>query len=554
MRNKRYKNIKIIIVLIICAMISRQIARYNIVTGPLNMAVSILRSGIYIGLIIAWGISIKKHVLHSSVQKYLLVIDGLLLFWMILRTCKYLFLDGIDPARSFCWYAFYIPMLCIPLMAIFVAQCLGESQYYKIPKIFQLLYFPNIFLILMVMTNHYHFFVFNFIGGKASSDLPYRYGIGYFLIIFWMAVEIIFFIFLLLKKSHVPGKHKRILAPIIPLCVGIAYAIGYILRVPVLYEIAGDMTVAYLLIIMCICELCIQSGLIQANEFYEELFQSSMIGAQIIDDDNNVHYISDSARYFDQETIEMAKEQPVDLGHERLLATRIHGGYVLWLDNISKIKGLLQNLENTSKELLKKNEILKTEVSLKEKKAQAKEQARLYDKIAIEVKPQLECLEELLDLAKTSENTTQILARICVISSYIKRLGNLILLGEDANYLPVKELEYCIRESMENIQLSNIMVSFDSKCDGFLRKDDMLKIYRTFETLIEITMPSLRALLVNLNSKNENICLKIGISCNLSQWNVCKEKLLQEKFIDQISEEDEDFMITFICRREKVAP
>ena len=516
------------------------------------MLVSILRSGIYIGLIIAWGISIKKRVLHSSVQKYLLAIDGLLLFWMILRTCKYLFLEGIDVVREFCWYAFYIPMLCIPLMGIFVAQCLGESQYYKIPKNFQLLYLPNIVLIFMVMTNHYHFFVFNFIGGMASPDLPYQYGIGYFLIIFWMAVEIISFMFLLLKKSHVPGKHKRIFAPIIPLCVGIVYAIGYILRVPILYEIAGDMTVAYLLIIISICELCILSGLIPANEFYEELFHSSMIGAQIIDDDNNVHYISDSAGHFDQETIEMAKEQPVDLGDERLLSAKIHGGYVLWLDDISKIKGLLKNLENTSKELSKKNEILKTEVSLKEKKAQAKEQTRLYDKIAMEVKPQLEYLEELLDLAKTSEKTTQILARICVISSYIKRLGNLILLGEDANYLPVKELEYCIRESMENIQLSNIMVSFASKCDGLLRKDDMLKIYKIFETLIEITMPSLRALLVNLNSENENIYLKIGISCNLSQWNICKEMLLQEEFIDQISEEDEDYMITFLCKREKV--
>lgn len=565
----RYRKLMIGVVLVICAMFSRMIARYNMVTGPVNMGVNILRSGIYIGLIIAWGVSIKKRVLYSSVRRYLLTIDGLLLFWMFLRTCKYLFLEGLDLARAFCWYAFYIPMLCIPLMAIFVAQCLGEVEYYTVPKIFRLLYLPNIFLILMVMTNHYHFFVFDFIGGIAGADMPYRYGTGYFLVVVWLAVEIIAFILLLLKKSHVPGKHRRIIAPIVPIWAGFFYAIGYILRVPVLYEVAGDMTAVYSLLIMSVCELCIESGLIPANEFYEELFRASVIGAQIIDEQDNICYSSDSARRFDKKIMKMAKEQPVDLGKERLLAAKIHGGYVLWLDDISKIKELLYHLEDVGKELSGKNEILKAEISLEEKKVQAKEQARLYDKIAMEVKPQLNYLEELITFIRIrlstncdtysmqsifevhpGENITEMLARICVISSYIKRLGNLILLGEDANYLPAQELEYCIRESVENIRLCNAMVSLESHCEDMLQKDDMLKVYRAFETVIETTVTSLKALLVNLNSKNGEVRLKLGISCDALQWKVCKEKFLDEDFVNQISEEEGDYMITFLCKGE----
>ncbi len=570
----RYRKLIIVVALVICAMFSRMLARYDMVTGPLNMGVSILRSGIYIGLIIAWGVSIRKRVLYSSVRCYLLAIDGLLLFWMFLRTCKYLFLEGLDPARAFCWYAFYIPMLCIPLMAIFVAQCLGEVEYYTVPKIFRLLYLPNIFLILMVMTNHYHFYVFDFIGGIAGADMPYRYRTGYFLVVVWMTVEIIVFILLLLKKSHVPEKHKRIIAPIIPIWAGFFYTIGYILRVPVLYEVAGDMTAVYSLLIMSVCELCIENGLIPANEFYEELFRASVIGAQIIDEQDNICYSSDSARSFDKKTMKMAKEQPVDLGKEWLLAARVHGGYVLWLDDISKIKELLHHLEDMGKELSRKNEILKAEISLEEKKVQAKEQARLYDKIAIEVKPQLDYLEELIELiekkisvncdvysaenifeAHPGENIIEMLARICVISSYIKRLGNLILLGEDANYLPAQELEYCIRESVENIRLCNVMVSFESHCEVMLSKDDMLKIYMAFEVVIETTMPSLKALLINLNSRNEETSLKIGIACDSVQWRACKEKILNEdfagqNFVNQISEEEEDYRITFLCKGE----
>ena len=128
------------------------------------------------------------------------------------------------------------------------------------------------------------------------------------------------------------------------------------------------------------------------DEFYEELFRASVIGAQIVDEQDSICYISDSAKRFDKKIMKMAKEQPVDLGKERLLAAKVHGGYVLWLDDISKIKELLQNLEDVGKELSRKNEILKAEISLEEKKVQAKEQARLYDKIAMEVKPQLDVL------------------------------------------------------------------------------------------------------------------------------------------------------------------
>ena len=77
---------------------------------------------------------------------------------------------------------------------------------------------------------------------------------------------------------------------------------------------------------MSVCELCIQSGLIPANEFYEELFRDSVIGAQIVDEQDSICYISDSAKRFDKKIMKMAKKQPVDLGKERLLAAKVDGG------------------------------------------------------------------------------------------------------------------------------------------------------------------------------------------------------------------------------------
>ena len=71
---------------------------------------------------------------------------------------------------------------------------------------------------------------------------------------------------------------------------------------------------------------------------------------------------------------------------------------------------------------------------------------RIYDKITEEVAPQLQKLESLLTFSEDPAKTRENLGLVCVISSYIKRRSNLILLGEEASFLPAQELEYCLRE------------------------------------------------------------------------------------------------------------
>ena len=106
------------------------------------------------------------------------------------------------------------------------------------------------------------------------------------------------------------------------------------------------------------------------------------------------------------------------------------------------------------------NNLLKAKVELKEKQAQTDEHMRIYDKITEEVAPQLQKLESLLTFSEDSAKTRENLGLVCVISSYIKRRSNLILLGEEASFLPAQELEYCLRESMENLRLCGVAVSY----------------------------------------------------------------------------------------------
>ncbi|MCI5904414.1 MAG: hypothetical protein MRZ61_04650, partial [Oscillospiraceae bacterium] len=86
------------------------------------------------------------------------------------------------------------------------------------------------------------------------------------------------------------------------------------------------------------------------------------------------------------------------------------------------------------------NELLKAELELKEKRTRTEEKSRLYDRIAKEVAPQLAKAEELLKLAECEpEQTKSVIAKISVICAYIKRRGNLILLGEEGSIIPATE-------------------------------------------------------------------------------------------------------------------
>lgn len=95
--NDRKKKQKMLIVtgLIICAVVCRMITKFDVVTGPLNSFFSIVRSLIYVGIVIAWGISIRQRILNSPVRHYLMMIDVLLLLWMLNKDIKISVFDEI---------------------------------------------------------------------------------------------------------------------------------------------------------------------------------------------------------------------------------------------------------------------------------------------------------------------------------------------------------------------------------------------------------------------------------------------------------------------------
>ena len=497
-------------ILLVIAYYSR--AFHTEVDDPiLKMLLVMARSVIQISLVVAWCLSVRTRIINKQVRHYLIAVGILIAFWLILRTCKWEFIaqNGTHLGR-YLWYSYYIPMVFVPLLGVFIIDHVGKAENYKTPNSLKYMYIPAAFLVTAVFTNDLHNLVFSFPSGYQNSESDCVYHVLYYVTIAWFILLGIYFVVMLIKKSRVPGSKSFQKLPAVILCISIVFWVLYCLHI-----VGGDLAAIDCIMIIALLESAIQSGLIPSNTNYYELFRNSTVSAQIFDADYQPCMVSGTATVLTEDVMRSAEAEPVDLGDTILHSKAITGGHVLWQDDVKQINDLIEELSDTQERLGEKNELLKAELELKENRARTEEKSRLYDRIAKEVAVQLAKAEELLKLAQTEpKQTKNAISKVSVICAYIKRRGNLLMLGEEETIIPAIELEYCIRESLDNLRLGDVFTSFDSKCDGTLKLEHAVIAFDFYENIVERLLDDATAMLIHLDCKDGFIKMRLQIGCN----------------------------------------
>ena len=508
-----------------------------------KMLLVMIRSVIQISLVIGWCSSVRTRIINKQVRHYLIAVGILLAFWLILRTCKWEFIaqNGTHLGR-YLWYGYYIPMVFVPLLGVFIIDHIGKTENYKTPRHMKYLYIPAVLLVLSVFTNDLHQCVFSFPNGIEYGESDYNYQVLYYIAMAWFILLGIYFVVMLIKKSRVPASKSFQKLPAVILGISIIFWVLYCMHI-----VGGDLAAIDCIMIISLLESAIQSGLIPSNTSYKELFCSSTVSAQIVDTNYQPCMVSGTATPLTENVMKSAKAEPVDLGDTILHSKAITGGYVLWQDDVKQIKELIKELRYTRERLGEKNELLKAELELKENRARTEEKSRLYDRIAKEVAPQLAKAEELLKLAESEpKHNKGVIAKVSVICAYIKRRGNLLLLEEEINIIPARELEYCIRESLDNLRLGDIFTSFDSKCEGELKLELAVVAFDFYENIVERLLDDATAMLIHLDCKDGIIKMRLQIGCNedIAEHTLSKLSVPYGNFEWDI--QDEDVTVTLL--------
>ena len=474
----------------------------------LAISMMTLRWAIQVPLTVAWCLSIRRRILNTSIRKMLLTVGGLLLLWQLVRIIKFDYVIVTEPIGRYCWYSYYIAMILVPLIGVFVVDHIGKPEGYRSPVWMRYLFIPALFLLGTVFTNDLHQLVFTFPNGFEAYNSDYGYGFMYIPVMAWFFVLALFFVIGLMVKSRVPGSKRFQTMPLLIAVFGIsfwtAYSLGYI---------ECDLTAIDSLIIIMLLEGAIQSGLIPSNMNYRELFAKSTIAAQIVDG-QQIHYTSANAAPLDKAVMEQAKCEAVSLGDTILHSQAIHGGHIFWQDDVKAINDLAEHLRDANDTLGERYDLMKAEVDLRERRLQAEEKSRLYDRIAQEIAPQLNKADALLQQSSEHpEKANALLSQVCVISAYIKRRANLILLGEEKAAVSAHELESCLRESLDNLRLCGVITYLDCHCEGQAAVKQVIAMYDLFEEVTEKLLGRLSAMMVTAEYAENTLRLRIQAGC-----------------------------------------
>ena len=496
-------------VLMAIAFVLREIYE-DIPNAMLQSVMCLIRDTIHISLLFSWVVSVQRRLVNKNVRRLMLMVGCLLLFWLVDKIVKWDFTGSVThPLVRYLWYGFYVGMLFVPTLGAFIINYLGKPEDYSHPKKLNYLLIPPTIMLIAVFTNDLHQKVFVFYNGFINFDLEYGYDWFYYIVMGYFIIMGFYFVAMMLLKSRVPGSRKLRKMPVFIMVFAAFFWLGYSMR---LYNC--DLTVMDCLIIVLLLESAIQSGLLPSNTRYQEVFDSTTVPVQIVDRDYQPHYVSGGALPISEEQMRCAAEGTVDLGDTLLSAASIRGGLVMWQDDITRLNDLRTRLRDTQEQLGEENTLLQAELELKENKAKADEQNRLYDRIASEVEPQLIKANELLRRIEEEPGSNRdLIAKLCVLGSYIKRRGNLLLLGEENGVIQTRELEYCIRESMDNLNLAGVFTSLGSKCDGAVAPESIVAVYDFYEELVERLLDDMTAMMVNLTCTDTVIRMNIQMGC-----------------------------------------
>ena len=496
-----------------------------------------LRWAIQVPLTVLWIASIRRRILNTSIRNMLLTVGGLLLFWQVVRIIKFDYVIVTEPIGRYCWYAYYVAMILVPLIGVFVVDHIGKPENYRSPAWMKDLFIPALFLLAVVFTNDLHQLVFTFENFELYNS-DYGYGFMYIVVMAWFVVLLLYFVISVMVKSRVPGSKRFQALPMViaffGICFWASYTAGFF---------RGDLTAVDSLIIIMLLESIIQSGLLPSNMNYRELFQQSTIAAQIVDKHGKVYFSSVSAAQLDSSIMEQARQGAVAFGNAVLHAQAIHGGHIFWQDDVKLINELADHLRDANETLEERYDLMKAEVELKERRLHVEEKTRLYDRIAQEIAPQLNKADALLEQSRQHpEQASELLSQICVISAYIKRRANLILLGEEQAGVSARELESCLRESLDNLRLCGTITYLDCHCGEQAGIQQIIAVYDLFEEVTEMLLGRMTAMMVTATQQNGSIQLRMQVGCKeplpeLPQWSLPGGTVLCEV-------QDDDLTIT----------
>lgn len=510
--------------------------------------------------ILVWMSQVKRRLVQQEERKYLLGIGALVIFILVVRTIKFILLDEAGVATRYAWYAYYIPIVLMPLLAFFAVLHIGMRQNERINRAWKLLYIPAALMETCVMTNDFHQLMFRFPDGFEAWEKTdvYSYGIVYFIVVAWVALLFMAVIYVAINKSRNSGYRVRLTRPLIPLIIGIIYTAFYVfadeVRLTELYKMPEAICICF----VAFCESLILGHFFLSNDSYGDLWNASSLGGGIMDSEGRICYESEKCIEATLEQVQRAEKEAVPIGNGSsvLKSHRVRGGWSFWVRDIEALNKIIDELETLGDVLEQERAIIENENRLRSESFKVEQQTMIYTDIAKSVKPQLLKLKRMLENPpEKDEPFEKTMKYSAVLTAYVKRYANMVLSLHSSDCFYSDELERAIFESLEYTRLCGIAAHSVVNGEGLLYGRSVMLAYEVFESVLEAVLPNpdeeekLSAVIVYITvSDGLTLKMELGFGGQIPEISLPEEEVAIQHGKVSIEKDDDTIFATLILK------
>lgn len=406
---------------------------------------------IYSGLILFWLVSIRRRLLPTRARTNMLLSGLLMLLFLLVRAMKYRIGLWSFALSKLCWYLYYVPIILIPTLFLMISLDCGNAAA-KQSRFRKYLPVPALLFVFGILTNdlHHTAFVLGSADQKAViEDGQYAYGALFYAAEIWVCCMMTAGVVHLIIVSRRSRQHRQMIRPLLFLLMTAA-----LLILERILDRAGlpELFMMPEIVIFCLIavqESCIRNRLLPHNENYEAFFPQLDLPLMLTDLQLNPVYQTAIPVTAEKTQLRQAAEGPVypdpDL---RLSGLPLSSGYAFFTEDESILNRLNEELQDANEVLALENELLIREQELIAEKASIEERTLLYTKAEKEVYPARKRMTEILAHAQPDTPAFRSeVARVLVLTAYVKRKANFVMIEAERKNMMIEELAAALQES-----------------------------------------------------------------------------------------------------------
>lgn len=363
-------------------------------------------------ILATWAGSMARRASTPSIRRATILIAALSAFWLVLRYLKYPMEH--DRHTNLLWYAYYLPMLLLPLCLLWLAWAVDRPLDDGLPpRWIRWLAVVDAVLLAGMMTNDLHEWAFDIY--YVGYDQFYHYRPLYYVVALACAIPLVTAIaWLTIKSLRTRGRRLAWLPAAIVAAI-LAYTVAYVVRVPFIYD--TDLTMVTIMGGMGLLEATVRSRMLPMTSRYRELFAASTLDMHIVE-----------ATSGSELTTSGTVEQDAN---DDLVISRapISGGQVVWQEDHSVVNTLQRELRLAVTRLQGMNLMLTDRQASERATLGAQVRASLLHQMEDEVGARVAEVGALIADLPPGPVDRRALARIALRICFVKRRAALFFQG-----------------------------------------------------------------------------------------------------------------------------